>query len=303
MLNFRLFYRYIVVVAIVLLTLGAFYWKHEVSTISGDWYDHFEEFVRKPWPSSNLTNPTSPTEQQSWIFRGPDAQDKAVIVPKIHGEDVSWVSDQLQDWQHAIYFMDEENEGNLHPPKNKGHEAMAYLTFLIDHYDDLPSSMVFVHAHLDGYPRAWHTDSRGYNQVRSIRSLRLEYVQEHGYANMRCISDPGCPAEIQINRHEDERTAERAFVGAWTYMFQTNASDVPDTIAQPCCSQFAVSKAQVLKRSREDYLRYRQWLLDTELDDATSGRVFEYLWHVIFGKDPVYCPPLNECRCQQFGRC
>ncbi|KAI1618986.1 hypothetical protein EDD36DRAFT_414642 [Exophiala viscosa] len=348
MLNVRLFFRYIVLVAVVLLTLGAFYWKHEVSTLSADWYDHIEELVRKPWPSSNSTNPTKPTKQLSWISKGPGAQDKAVIVPKIHGEDVSWVSDQLQEYalspvpQSTSGLMLLTIAGNMPfiiwtrktrerciPRRTKAmrydtsklqhlmpkacacplirdlreSQAMAYLTFLIDHYENLPSSMVFVHAHLDGYPRAWHTDSQGYNQVRSIRSLRLEYVQEHGYANMRCISDPGCPAEIQINRDDDERTAERAFVGAWTYMFQSNVSDVPETIAQPCCAQFAVSKAQVLKRSREDYLRYRQWLLDTELDDDTSGRVFEYLWHVIFGKDPVYCPPLNECHCQQFGRC
>jgi hypothetical protein len=27
--------------------------------------------------------------------------------------------------------------------------------------------------------------------------------------------------------------------------------------------------------------------MTTELDDETSGRVFEYLWHIIFGQDPV----------------
>lgn len=197
----------------------------------------------------------------------------------------------------------DEDEGMLHPPKNKGREAMAYLTFLIDHYANLPSSMVFLHPHLEGWPKAWHTDNGNYNNADSVRSLRLDYVQEHGYANMRCIHAPGCPDEIQVSRQNPNHAAERAMVDAWPFMFGGNFSDIPAVIAQPCCSQFAVSKDQVLKRTRKDYIRYRQWLLDSELDDATTGRVFEYLWHVIFGKEAVYCPDLRECWCQQFGRC
>jgi hypothetical protein len=72
---------------------------------------------------------------------------------------------------------------------------------------------------------------------------------------------------------------------AWNELFQNN--DVPTILAAPCCAQFAVSSAQVRQRSRAEYERFLTWLYNTPLDDATSGRVFEYLWHVIFGKDPV----------------
>lgn len=180
---------------------------------------------------------------------------------------------------------------------------MAYLTFLIDHYHNLPQIMVFLHPHRGGWPKAWHTDAVGYDNVNSVRSLRIEYVLEHGYANMRCIYDPGCPAEIQPFRNDSTRSSERAFAGAWTYMLGGDLTTVPKKVAQPCCSQFAVSRAQVLERQQSDYIRYQQWILNTELDDDVTGRVFEYLWHVIFGKDPVWCPPLHECWCDQFGRC
>jgi hypothetical protein len=33
----------------------------------------------------------------------------------------------------------------------------------------------------------------------------------------------------------------------------------------------------VLKRGKEEYERYLKRVAETELDDATSGRVFEYL--------------------------
>lgn len=205
-------------------------------------------------------------------------------------------------WQHAIYHMDDPKY-ILHPPRNVGREAMAYLTFLIDHYHNLPEIMVFVHPHLQGWPIAWHTDAPGYNNVDSIRALKLDYVREHGYVNMRCIGDPGCPAEIQPFRNDTTRTAEIAFSEAYIYFFGENISAVPAKVGTPCCSQFAISRDQAWKNSQSDYVRHRGWLLETRLDSDVSGRVMEYMWHIIFGKDPVWCPVLQTCWCEQFGRC
>ncbi|KAK5952430.1 hypothetical protein OHC33_006473 [Knufia fluminis] len=219
-------------------------------------------------------------------------------------DNVDWVADNLSDWQHAIYHMDDQSHV-LHVPENKGREAQAYLTFLVDHYDHLPELMLFLHPHLEGWPAAWHTDAEDYNNVISVNGLRLDYVREHGYVNMRCIHTPGCPDEIRPfrNSSDPDRAHEAAFKDAWMYLFQTDLSTVPETIGTPCCSQFAVSRDQVLKRPRSDYSRYRRWLLDTELESDVSGRVLEYMWHVIFGKEPVWCPELLQCWCEQFGRC
>ena len=63
--------------------------------------------------------------------------------------------------------------------------------------------------------------------------------------------------------------------------------EVPHTIGVACCAQFAVSKEQVLKRSKLEYELYLKWLMDTPANDDASGRVFEYMWHIIFGKDAV----------------
>ena len=120
-----------------------------------------------------------------------------------------------------------------------------------------------------------------------LQSLQLESVQRKGYVNLRCNGNVGCPDEIQPFRdpREEHRTAEHAIADAWGELFG-NAS-MPETIATPCCAQFVVSRNQVLKRPLADYQRYLDWLISTPLDDATSGRVFEYLWHVIFGQEAV----------------
>ena len=61
----------------------------------------------------------------------------------------------------------------------------------------------------------------------------------------------------------------------------------PEQVGAACCAQFAVSRDQVHARPVADYMHFRQWILDTELNDAKSGRVMEFLWHVIFGKGAV----------------
>lgn len=198
--------------------------------------------------------------------------------------------------------MDDQS-ATLHPPVNKGREAMGYLTYIIDHYNVLPDINLFLHPHRDGWPVAWHNDANGYDNAESARNLKLDYVRTHGYANMRCIAIPGCPDEVQILRDDPERTHERAYKQAYKFMFQVSDDSVPQVVGTPCCSQFAVSKARILMRPLSDYQRYRQWLIDTELTSDVSGRVLEYMWHIIFGKNAVWCPNLHECWCEQFGRC
>lgn len=188
-------------------------------------------------------------------------------------------------WRPAIYHV-EKPQSPYEVPKNKGKEAMAYLTFVIDFYDALPSIVAFVHSHLDGYPQAWHTDTPGYNNADSLKRLRLDYVHQEGYANLRCNWVPGCPDEVQPFRKEPGKTTELHMEEAWRVFFGDD-TDVPKTLAVACCSQFAVSREQIRKRSKIDYERYRKWLLATELDDDTSGRIFEFLWHVIMGREPV----------------
>jgi hypothetical protein len=54
---------------------------------------------------------------------------------------------------------------------------MAYLTYLIDDYDALPSSMVFLHSHRDGFTVAWHVNAPLHDNVAAMRALQLDFVQ------------------------------------------------------------------------------------------------------------------------------
>lgn len=188
-------------------------------------------------------------------------------------------------WEHAIYVTD-DHSAPLHTARNKGREANAYLTYIIENYDSLPDTIAFIHSHFS----SWHNDQ---NAAKALQLLNIDYVQKNGYVNLRCHTVPGCPAEIQPFRDRKEQSrldkheaaTERAFGAAWVELF--NSTEVPKEIGVACCAQFAVSRDQVLKRPKSHYTWFHHWLMHTKLDDGVSGRVFEYLWHIIFGQDNV----------------
>lgn len=242
---------------------------------------------------------------------------------------------------------------------------MAYLTYIIDHYHKLPSTIVFLHAHRSGFLMAWHVDTPLHDNVEALRSLRLDFVQLNGYVNLRCNWNPGCMEAHRENRHVTEEVWRDVFNGTSTPPYsvvsagsgglgdssvfsvgsgisasasafsrvpvpapvsgpasvpaasgavvnsqpvpvgggltgrgvigseeryrqrQQKPIQIPRRVGAACCAQFAVSRAQVLQRPREDYVRFRDWVTRTDKDSAASGRVMEFLWHFIFGKEAV----------------
>lgn len=186
---------------------------------------------------------------------------------------------------------------------------MAYFTYLIDNYAALPSTIAFLHPHQSGFLRAWHVDTPLHENAFALQHLQLEHVQQAGYVNLRCKWNPGCVKAHRKGRNEHEH--EHVTGEVWQAVFagtstppsglESNTStttstttttmtagwELPREIGVACCAQFAVSRTQVLRRPREDYVRFRQWIMDTEMSDAKSGRVMEYLWHIIFGMEAV----------------
>ncbi|KAJ5089183.1 hypothetical protein N7532_007867 [Penicillium argentinense] len=264
-----------------------------------------------------------------WLDRNEDYQspvqgygnpgDKVIVMAKLEEEHTEWVQEELPDWQRAIYIVNpsEDTRSNneiLTTPTNKGHESMAYLTYVIDYYYELPSTIAFLHAHRAGFLMAWHVDAPLHDNVIAMRNLQLDFVQQNGYVNLRCNWNPGCKEAHRFNRHVTEQVWWDVFEGTSTpplnmsSPYEMESYDQrymrkPTQIGTACCAQFAVSRSQVHRRPRQDYVKFRQWIIETQLNDASSGRVMEFLWHVIFGMNSVYCPDEQLCYCQVYGQC
>ena len=173
---------------------------------------------------------------------------------------------------------------------------MAYLSYVIDNYANLPSTLAFLHSHRSGFLSAWHTDTPLHDNVEALRSLQIPFVQKNGYVNLRCNWNPGCLEAHRHNAHVTPEVWNDVFAGTSTETKKKKEEGQEDTgsegmapklVGAACCAQFAVSRDQVLARPLSDYERFREWIVDTEKSDAKSGRVLEFLWHVIFGKDAV----------------
>jgi hypothetical protein len=210
-----------------------------------------------------------------------------IVIGKLESENIDWVYHKFPDWQHAVYTIDSPSSGRLHTLMDKGHEAMPYLTYIIEHYDRMPAIVVFLNSQPAEFPKQAEREGYEFDTVEKLRKINLDFVHEIGYANLRCVENPGCPAQQKPfqDPREGHVIPEKALLDAWRELF--NTSRVPDEIRAPCCSQFAVSRKQILKRPMSDYRKYLDWLMRTPLDDDTSKAVFEYLWHVIFGMEPV----------------
>jgi hypothetical protein len=214
-------------------------------------------------------------------------------------ENVNWVYEQLPDIGKAIYVADDPS-APLRPPKNKGHEVMIYLTYIIDYYDDLPDVSIFMHAHR----YSWHNnDLHNHDAAEMIKLLSSERVQRLGYMNMRCHWHPGCPEWMHPGVIEEDanKQEETAMAKCWSELFPHEP--IPRVLAVPCCAQFALSRNRIRTIPLSTFKFYRNWLLKTELSDYISGRIWEYLWHFVFTGESSVCPIQHVCYCDGYGIC
>ncbi|KAF2153751.1 hypothetical protein K461DRAFT_276796, partial [Myriangium duriaei CBS 260.36] len=214
---------------------------------------------------------------------------------RIKSEDVSWLEDPKLNVQKYIYVVDDP-EAELKVPMNKGNEVMAYLTYIIDHYDDLPDINIFMHPHR----YAAHNDPiLGRDAVEILTRLNNDRVIHEGYVNLNCAHHMGCPNVLQ-----DPRTRQPwadALLDFYARLYPDRPT--PFEISAPCCSQFAVSRERIRGTSVAQYESYREWLLRSKMSNYHSGRVWEYLWHVIFTGLEVRCPAEHSCYCDTYGIC
>lgn len=151
--------------------------------------------------------------------------------------------------------------------------------YIIDRYDSLPNNTLFLHAERF----QWHNDNPDYDGYPLLRDFQFTYLQEEGYVNLRCVWTIGCPAaihpfedEVVSEQHQDQTTGE-----IYKQAFEELLPEypVPGEVGVSCCAQFAVTKEVIRQRPKEDYIRFRDWLLNTPFQDGLSGRFFEYSWH------------------------
>ncbi|KAG9602757.1 hypothetical protein KCU77_g3096, partial [Aureobasidium melanogenum] len=227
----------------------------------------------------------------------------AIIAGAVTAESLAWMQNMTEFYDTFPFVVtDSKAPSHLKVPANKGREAMVYLSYLIHNYDNLPAYAIFTH----GHRQAWHQER---DIVDMIHDLKVDALEQADYVSLRFSWSPSCPAELRPKHHDavvwgdgdHVRETEDAIGEAWSVLFPDE--ELPDTIASQCCAQFAVTRKAMQRRTKKDYIRMRQWLLETQLNDAVSGRVFEKLWAYIMLGEAVHCPAPQTAACEYFGYC
>lgn len=81
----------------------------------------------------------------------------------------------------------------------------------------------------------------------------------------------------------------------WPYVYEAEMGELPDELKAPCCAEFMVVRERILAHPRSFYVHLRDWVIESELGRYRSGRIFEYMWHVIFG-EPHVIEAVPECK-------
>ncbi|KAK2805049.1 hypothetical protein FQN51_001144 [Onygenales sp. PD_10] len=257
----------------------------------------------------------------------PQTSDELPVVAVVAGlrnSKTAWFTKYFPHWDVNIYIADDESPQRK-IPKNKGREAMVYLTHMIDHYNDYSdnTAILFLHADRD----QWHNDDEKYGTFtspflyhiissephlttyidgkRMLQRFNTAHLLSEGYVNLRCHPYPGCTTGLDLTIPPTGKDVESATVAAFIQNFATlfPNSPHPSRVAVGCCAQFAVTAGTMRQNPRERYEELRRWLLDTKLVDHINGRVMEYMWHILFGKPAEYCPDPLRCYCEVYGRC
>ena len=258
-----------------------------------------ESAIKEPLVDSNSPYPVGETKPPGSNYT------KCLVVAKMKEEDTGWIDGELGDMQDdglltkAVYTVNDPS-AKLHPLKNKGHEVSAYLTYIIEFYDQLADVNIFMHSHR----HAWHnSELLDGDSSQMVRHLSPERVTREGYMNLRCEWDPGCPEHIHpgATERDPNKQEEYLIAKAWSQLFPI--ASVPSVLAQPCCAQFAVSRERIQQTPKQRWVQIQDWILRTSLSDYVSGRVFEYIWQYIFTLSPVHCPSMSACYCDGYGLC
>ncbi|KAK5123289.1 hypothetical protein LTR85_002719 [Meristemomyces frigidus] len=258
-----------------------------------------EGVFKEPEVESHSPYPVGETKAAGSMYT------KCLVIARMSEEWTGWIDEELGDMlddgllSKAVYVVDDRS-ALLHPPMNKGHEVMVYLSYIIDFYDKLEDVNIFMHWHRF----AWHNNELlDTDSALMIRHLSPERVTRDGYMNLRCHWDPGCPAWMHPGASERnlDKQEEKHIADSWAELFPLDP--IPAVLAQPCCAQFAVSRDRIRALPKQRYIHLRDWLLRTELSDYMSGRVFEYIWQYIFTASPLHCPSMSACYCDGYGLC
>lgn len=213
-----------------------------------------------------------------------------VIVTSHYNEDLRWLCKS----PYPVYLCDKIGAAVIDPVvksqfycesliPNTGCEASSYLHYIIQHYNDLPPYMAFIH----GHEYAWHQK----HPLGILGAIRTAKRKEYEYISLNVKTHPG---EGRVYDIEIMNNAPFGILRHyWDTIFKPYVkTDLPRKFCHDSCGQFLVSREAIL---RHPLAAYKTWynLVNTPSTSEWPNKeyvvAFEFIWHILFGEPPL-CP-------------
>lgn len=220
-----------------------------------------------------------------------------VLVVSCHyGEDVSWLA--RLPYPHVVYSKTDP-AADRYLPRNVGVEAEAFLTFIVEQYDRLPRTAVFVH----GHETSDHQDGTVAHLLASLGDLGQYAYRNFNSKMAMFVYDRRAMLRDRV-MDEYFSLLDDAFVAAPQPILDSphpwqNAElhrlvlgdddPLPPYLVTMPCAQFVVHRDVIRSRPREYWRRLLDTMYALHDEHGLSGRdagiVFEYLWFYIFTRE------------------
>mmetsp|Transcript_115166 Transcript_115166/g.306194 ORF Transcript_115166/g.306194 Transcript_115166/m.306194 type:complete len:321 (-) Transcript_115166:64-1026(-) len=222
-------------------------------------------------------------------------------------EDIRWLNEMLWDGNISVYvhnrgtsrshdskekFSDDaalaefsemevqaQNENRRTPVAfetipNKGDEATAYLSYIIQKYYKLPDVVFFI----QGHRCASHAK---FDMAAALPTMRLCFPMEKGYLDLntydgrKSSEGPHCKDSTEIVKHPIMGYQIKDFKGIWSKLFQEEYGPMPDRLCWDGYAQFAVKKELIQRHPVSFY----KDLFKGVMNGTTT---MEFFWKMTF---------------------
>lgn len=194
-----------------------------------------------------------------------------LIVISRYERDTAWTR-RFTDKGFITLIYEHGEKGSPNNPYNlginKGKEAAAYLKYIIDKYDSLPTYTVFLHDKLF----SWHHQGDLVDLVLSNVGSKKKY---YNFNNKLCstVKNPVWK-EIKwyFNKFLAKYIGPIETFGDWT-------------VGNLCCAQFICHKSKILQHPKKMYQDLYKWIISTDMDYQLTGRLLEWTWRIILNPE------------------
>ena len=209
-----------------------------------------------------------------------------IIVISRYNKNTSWTK-KFTDKGYVTLIYEHGENGSANNPYNlnvnKGKEAAVYLKYIIDKYDSLPTYTVFLHDKLE----SWHHQGDLVKLVLKNQNSNKKYFNFNNKVCSTIKNDVWKEMKWFFKKYLSKYIGPIENFGDWT-------------VNHLCCAQFVCHKSKITQHPKKMYVDLYNWIIKTDIDHQTTGRLLEWTWRIIFNpsnytlKKPINIDNINE---------